>query len=249
MFDMSESSGIPDQLDISPLNETLKEFMYGAYLLSKLCVRTSAEDARIKEENEKLRAENEELRAVMAQMKTFVEGGFKVLGNEHLFMGIGSFTGVPKAEPATEASESVTEEASAAEPVVEEISEVAEVPETAEAPAEEPAVEETPEVAEAPETAETPAEEPEPAPVPEVEMPSDPNAKMSPEQIAALFAAAEAPAAEPAVEETPAAEPTVEETPAEEPEPAPAPEVEMPSDPNAKMSPEQIAALFAAAGN
>ncbi len=61
-----------------------------------------------------------------------------------------------------------------------------------------------------------------------VEMPADENAKLDADQIAALFAATEAPVAEP-VEEVKAA-----------------PAVEMPADENAKLDADQIAALFAA---
>ena len=81
--------------------------------------------------------------------------------------------------------------------------------------------------------------EPEPEPVPE------PVAEAAPEP------APEKPATKP--KKTKAAEPEPEPAPepvAEAaPEPAPAPAVEMPTDPNAKMTPEQIAALIAAAGN
>ncbi|MBR0172589.1 MAG: hypothetical protein IJQ21_07340, partial [Lachnospiraceae bacterium] len=67
----------------------------------------------------------------------------------------------------------------------------------------------------------------EPAPAPAVELPDDPIAILTPEQIAALAAAAAG------------------DAPAEEPAPAPA--VELPDDPNAILTPEQIAALAAAA--
>ncbi len=102
------------------------------------------------------------------------------------------------------------------------------------------------------------------APAPAVEIPADPNAKLDDAAIAALFASAsETPAEstepepvaepepepEPAVEETPVAE----ETPAVEEEPvaeeAPAPAVELPSDPNAKLDEDTIAALFASMGS
>ena len=75
-----------------------------------------------------------------------------------------------------------------------------------------------------------PAPEPEPAPVPTIEPVSDdPNAQLSPDQIAAMFAQAGG---------TPA--------PAPEPEPSAPPTVEPVSDdPNAQLTPEQIAAMFA----
>ena len=69
--------------------------------------------------------------------------------------------------------------------------------------------------------------EPEPTPAP---VDTDPNKPMSPEDIAALIAAAEA-----------QSEPEIEAAP--EPEPTPAP---VDSDPNKPMSPEYIAALIAA---
>ncbi len=75
-----------------------------------------------------------------------------------------------------------------------------------------------------------PATEPAPAPVPTIEPVSDdPNAQLSPDQIAAMFAQAGG---------TPA--------PAPEPEPPAPPTVEPVSDdPNAQLTPEQIAAMFA----
>ncbi len=109
-----------------------------------------------------------------------------------------------------------------------------------EAPVPEMAMEEEPEP-----VAMEPTPEPAPA-VPEVDL-SDPNKAMSPDDIAALFAALGG-----AEEEEPAPEISVEEEPAAveaEPEPAPAiPEVDL-SDPNKAMSPDDIAALFAAMGN
>ena len=87
---------------------------------------------------------------------------------------------------------------------------------------------------------------------PVMEMNSDPNHMMTPEEIAALIAnadsaAEEAPVvtedaiseeSEPITEEEPVAEPVVEE-------PAAEPVVETNSDPNHMMTPEEIAALFA----
>ncbi len=88
--------------------------------------------------------------------------------------------------------------------------------------------------------------EPEPAPViPEVDL-SDPNKAMSADDIAALFATL-GNTAEPAAAEEP--EPMPEISVEAEPEPAPViPEVDL-SDPNKAMSPDDIAALFAAMGN
>ena len=97
-----------------------------------------------------------------------------------------------------------------------------------------------------------PVAEPEPAPAPEVDLTAiagdDPNKKLDPNDIAALFAAANgggdaAPAAEP--------EPAPEPEPEPAPEPAAAPEVDLTAiagdDPNKKLDPNDIAALFAAA--
>ena len=81
--------------------------------------------------------------------------------------------------------------------------------------------------------------EPETAPAPAVEIPDDPNASLTPEQIAAMFASAAAP------EPEASPEPEPEPEPIPEPEVAPAPAVEIPDDPNASLTPEQIAALFA----
>ena len=144
------------------------------------------------------------------------------------------------AEPATAAEpvieEPVVEEpAAAAEPVIEEP--VVEEPAAAAEPViEEPVVEEpTPEpepVIEEPVIEEPVAEEA--APAPEMD---DPNKKLSPDEIAAMFAAAEAadaPAEEPAAEP----EPVAAEAPA-------TPEMD---DPNKMMSPDDIAALISSMG-
>ena len=131
------------------------------------------------------------------------------------------------AEPVIE--EPVVEEpTAAAEPVIEEP--VVEEPAAAAEPViEEPVVEEpTPEpepVIEEPVIEEPVAEEA--APAPEMD---DPNKKLSPDEIAAMFAAAEPPAAEP--------EPVAAEAPA-------APEMD---DPNKMMSPDDIAALISSMG-
>ena len=92
---------------------------------------------------------------------------------------------------------------------------------------------------------------------PVTEMNSDPNHMMTPEEIAALIANAdaateEAPVvtedaiseeSEPITEEEPVSEPVVEEPEAEEP--AAEPVIETNSNPNHMMTPEEIAALFA----
>ena len=97
---------------------------------------------------------------------------------------------------------------------------------------------------------------------PVTEMNSDPNHMMTPEEIAALIANADAAAeeapvvtedaiseeSEPITEEESVEEPVVEEPAAEEPaaeEPAAEPVIETNSDPNHMMTPEEIAALFA----
>ena len=92
---------------------------------------------------------------------------------------------------------------------------------------------------------------------PVTEMNSDPNHMMTPEEIAALIANADAAAeeapvvtedaiseeSEPITEEEPVEEPVVEEPATEEP--AAEPVIETNSDPNHMMTPEEIAALFA----
>ena len=92
---------------------------------------------------------------------------------------------------------------------------------------------------------------------PVTEMNSDPNHMMTPEEIAALIANADAAAeeapvvtedaiseeSEPITEEESVSEPVVEEPEAEEP--AAEPVIETNSDPNHMMTPEEIAALFA----
>ena len=97
---------------------------------------------------------------------------------------------------------------------------------------------------------------------PVMEMNSDPNHMMTPEEIAALIANADAAAeeapvvtedaiseeSEPITEEESVSEPVVEEPVVEEPateEPAAEPVIETNSDPNHMMTPEEIAALFA----
>lgn len=78
---------------------------------------------------------------------------------------------------------------------------------------------------------------PEDEPAPAIEINSDPNHVMTPEEIAALVAGSSAPAEpEPVAEEPIAEEPAVEE---------PAPSIEINSDPNHVMTPEEIAALVA----
>ena len=92
---------------------------------------------------------------------------------------------------------------------------------------------------------------------PVTEMNSDPNHMMTPEEIAALIANADAATeeepvvtedaiseeSEPIMEEEPVSEPVVEEPEAEEP--AAEPVIETNSNPNHMMTPEEIAALFA----
>lgn len=193
----------------------------------------------------------------------------------------------PEIEPEPVAEEVIPEPV--AEPVIEEPAPVVEevIPELEIEPiVEEPAIEESvpvveevipePEVAVEPVVEEVPVEEPaaepvveepatepvvEPEPV-DIEVPpapdmSDPNKKMSPDDIAALFAsmgAAEEPVAvaEPVVEEPPVEQEPVEPEPAAEPiieEAAPetpaGPDL---SDPNKPMSPDEIAALIANMG-
>ena len=87
---------------------------------------------------------------------------------------------------------------------------------------------------------------------PVMEMNSDPNHMMTPEEIAALIANADAAAEEaPVVTEdaiSEESEPITEEEPVSEPvveEPAAEPVIETNSDPNHMMTPEEIAALFA----
>ncbi len=135
----------------------------------------------------------------------------------------------PVAEPVVEAVPEPVVEA-VAEPIIEA------VPEPVVEAVAEPVVEAVPE----------PVVEPEPAPEPAADpfaglVSDDPNKKMSADDIAALFAAANAaPAPEP--------EPVVEPEPA--PEPAADPFAGLVSDdPNKKMSADDIAALFAAMGN
>ncbi|MDC7302326.1 hypothetical protein [Agathobacter ruminis] len=154
------------------------------------------------------------------------------------------------AEPVIE--EPVVEEpAAAAEPVIEES--VVEEPAAAAVPVIEESVVEEPTPEPEPVIEESVVEEPTPEPEPVIEEPvieepvaeeaapapemDDPNKKLSPDEIAAMFAAAEAadaPAEEPAAEP----EPVAAEAPA-------APEMD---DPNKMMSPDDIAALISSMG-
>ncbi len=129
-------------------------------------------------------------------------------------------TPVPAAEPAPMPEPTPVQAAAEPEPVPTPAAEPAPMPEPAPAPTPEPVKEEKP-------------------PMPDL---SDPNKKMSPDDIAALFAnmaddnhAAEEKAAEPEPAPAPTPEPVKEEKP-------PMPDL---SDPNKKMSPDDIAALFA----
>ena len=81
--------------------------------------------------------------------------------------------------------------------------------------------------------------------VPEPEM-SDPNKKMTPDEIAAMFASMSAGASEEESETLQESSSIMESEPVVEPEPAPAvaPAPDM-SDPNRKMTPDEIAALIA----
>lgn len=104
------------------------------------------------------------------------------------------------------------------------------------------------EVAEEP-VAEEPLPEPEPAPEPEPEPVQEPVTEAEPAPAEVVKAPViEEPAPAPEVEKAaPTPEPVIEE-PAPEPAPAPAPaapKVDIPTDPNAALTPEQIAALFA----
>ena len=146
--------------------------------------------------------------------------------------------------------------AAAVEPVAEPIAEptiapVAEQVNTAEEPVTEPIMEQKP--------VETPASKPESAsePEPVVEQApateeaaadtanSDPNRQLSADEIAALFAGANAGAGEPesASELEPASEPEQVEPPASAPEPENAPVVDL-NNTNRNLTPDEIAALF-----
>ncbi|MBE5889490.1 MAG: hypothetical protein E7282_00815 [Lachnospiraceae bacterium] len=155
---------------------------------------------------------------------------------------------VPPVEEAPETP--MTEELIAEAPIMEDpiieapVEEIAPVENEEPIAVEEPIAEEVAVPAEEPITAEeesVPAEEPvteEPA-APVAEPSDDPNKKLSPDEIAAMFAAADAAPAE----ETPVEEAVAEEPAAEEPAPA-----EPADDPNKMMSPDDIAALISSMG-
>ncbi len=149
---------------------------------------------------------------------------------------------VDEAEPS--AQELFLAEETEAEPVIEEPVIEEPVPEPAPEPEPAPVIDEP--VIEEP----APEPEPEPAPIPEIKPVSDdPNAALSADDIAALFAQANGPAVEePAPEQEPVVEEPVIEEPEPAPEPAPVPEIiPISDDPNAALSAEDIAALFAQA--
>ncbi len=125
-----------------------------------------------------------------------------------------------------------------AEPYEEAVSEM-EIEPAVEAPAE-PVSESEPvmdiEAEETPIPEAEPISEPEPVVTP---VSDDPNHKMSPDEIAALFAGTAS--SEPELEPVPEPEP--------EPEPVPKPITPVSDDPNHVMTPDEIAALIASAGN
>ena len=148
---------------------------------------------------------------------------------------------VPPVEEAPETP--MTEELIAEAPIMEDpiieapVEEIAPVENEEPIAVEEPIAEEVAVPTEEPITAEEPVVEEPAAPV--AEPSDDPNKKLSPDEIAAMFAAADAAPAEEAVAE----EPAVEEPAAEEPAPA-----EPADDPNKMMSPDDIAALISSMG-
>ena len=161
----------------------------------------------------------------------------------------------PASEPADEsvADEAVAEE-SEAEPSEE--PELSIEPESTPEPEEEQAAEPepTPEPEEKQAAEPEPVSEPEPAPASDIDL-SDPNKKLSPDEIAALFAQATkspepASEEEPVIDEQPVSEKNVpDDTPAgasgtdsDNAEAAPAPDTN--GDPNRMMTPEEIEALF-----
>jgi len=147
---------------------------------------------------------------------------------------------IPTEEPAIE--ESAIEEPIIVEPIIED-------PVIEEPALEEPVIEE--QVVEEPAIEESVIEEP--APIEVTPVSDDPNAALTPEQIAAMFASVDVPAEEPVVEEPAIEEPVIEEQVVEEPaieepiieEPAPIEVTPVSDDPNAALTPEQIAAMFA----
>ena len=100
-------------------------------------------------------------------------------------------------------------------------------------------------VEEPPVVEEAPQEEPEEEKPPMPDL-SDPNKKMSPDEIAALFAnmSGDAPKEE-TKEEPKAEEPVIEEVPQEQPKEEEKPSMPDLSDPNKTLSPDEISALFA----
>lgn len=153
----------------------------------------------------------------------------------------------PAAEPI---AEPIIE--SAAEPVIEPtIAPVAEQVNTAAEPVTEPIMEQKPveTPASKPESASEPEPVVEPAPATEEAAAdtanSDPNRQLSADEIAALFAGANAGAGEPesASEPEPASEPGPVEPPASAPEPENAPVVDL-NNTNRNLTPDEIAALF-----
>ena len=132
----------------------------------------------------------------------------------------------------------------AAEPIAEPtIAPVAEQVNTAAEPVTEPIMEQKPESASEPEPVVEPAPATEEAAADTAN--SDPNRQLSADEIAALFAGANAGAGEPesASELEPASEPEQVEPPASAPEPENAPVVDL-NNTNRNLTPDEIAALF-----
>ncbi len=313
LHDLPTDIDVLDNLDISNLDPMLKNYVFSSYFITRLVNKTLEENKRLKGEVATLKAQLAECEEIKKKFET-IRKCLDSMPDLFDFNGAGLFSGNVSEEPAPlgfigsnkEALKKLfndTEQMLSSEPVMpvkvtasvpKSKNEPVPEPEPAVIPEPEPAV--IPEPGPEPEPVVIPEPEPEPVVIPEpgpepepvvipesepepepepvvipepepepvvvpesevtsepapkpalrpaakpvskvasrpahkpaVEMPTDPNAALSPDQIAALFASA-APAPKPKPE----------------PKPAPVPAVEMPTDPNAALTPDQIAALFA----
>lgn len=220
--DLPSDIEILDNLDISGFDPMLKDYVFSSFFLARLVNKTMEENKHLKLENATLKAQLEEcagMKAKLEALKSYIDG----LGD---LSAPGAFTAEFGDKP--EKAENPDKPAGFFEGNRENLKDMLEeegepvivTADTEAVPEPEPVPEPVPEPAPEPEPIPEPEPVPEPAPEPE-------------------------PVPEPVPEPEPAPEPVPEPAPA----PAPAPAIDIPSDPNAALTPEQIAALFASAGN
>ena len=259
--DLPSDIEIMDNLDISDFDPMLKDYVFGSFFLAKLINKAMKENKELLAENAELKLQIKELAEIKKRFDTVKEvlSGVPEGGPSAAFLD-GLAESMPDLESigfvgrnkedlqellnesnshtvdfSPSETESIEEVPTEETPVIEEAPVTEEIPVIEEAPiAEEPIPKPVPE----PEPAPVPEPEPEPEPEPIPEPVSEPEPEPEPEPVPE-------PEPEPEPIPEPVPEPEPEPVPEPEPAPAPAPAVEIPSDPNASLTPEQIAALFA----